>query len=281
MEFKIAMVQALTHLGPDEEEINIARAEAYIDEAADKGARLVCFPESFPGPWRDDNIYSPLEKMKAKAAQRKIYLICGDLEPVGDDENGFYNIFWLIGPDGEVVGKYRRTTPLGPWIYKGGKYWDFNYKTGDELPVFDIGDVKIGILMCSESYCTELGRALALQGAEIIFYPAGVTRKAMWETWSTLIKARAFENNAFTAVSKNMFGDAGDGFCIVAGPEGTLYESQEPGVHIVTLDLARMRWLRSTTEDGFHEILPYNAKPGALTQFRRPELFEKILASKK
>ena len=280
MEFKIAMVQAETHLGADEKNINIARAKSYIDEAAERGARIVCFPESFPGPWRDDNIYSPLDDMRAKAKQRNVYVICGDLEPTDDDENSFYNIFWLIDPNGEVAGKYRRTTPLGPWIYKKGKFWDFNYKSGNELPVFDLGDVKIGMLMCSEGYCTELGRALALQGAEIIFYPAGVTRKAMWETWSTLIKARAFENNAFTAVCKNLVNGDKDGFCIVAGPEGTLYESQDPGVHIVALDLERMRWLRSTIEESFQNVLPYNAKPGALTQFRRPEVFEKFLGSK-
>jgi len=282
MEFKIAMVETQMHIGPDEESINLARAEKYIEEAADKGARIVCFPELFPGPWKDSNLYSPLERMQTKAAEKRVYVIFGDIEPTDDDENGFYNIFWFVGPDGEVVGKYRRTTPTGPWVYPYGDYWHFNYKTSDELPVFDIGDCKIGILMCSEVFCPELGRALALKGAEIIFYPAAIPGKQMYETWGSLIKARAIENNAYTAVCKNLLEDEKDGLLIVAGPEGTLYESGEPGVHVVSLDLDRLRFLRTheDTFDTYQDTSFYRTKLGLLTpQWRRPEVFEEILGS--
>jgi predicted amidohydrolase len=274
--FRIAMVEAM-NAGPNEQEINLSRAEKYIDEAADKGAKIVCFPELFPGPWQDTNLYDPLPRMKAKAKERNINVILGDIEAIGDADNGFYNIFWLVGKDGEVIGKYRRTTPHGPWLYTHGNFWHFNYKSANELPVFDIGDCKIGILMCSEVFAVELGRTLALKGAEIIFYPAAIPGSSLYETWGTLIKARAFENNAFTAVCKNHFGETvKDPFCLVAGPEGLLFEAKDAGVHVVDLDLDRLRWLRSNI-DGYYEKLPYKTKPGVLTQWRRPELWMDVI----
>jgi len=266
------MVQAQVYTGKDEAEINMTRAEKYIDEAASLGAELVCFPESFPGPWKDSNVYSPKERMARKAAEKKVYVICGDLE---EAPGGYYNIFWFIGPDGKTIGKYRRTTPKGPWIYRGGKYWDFNYVSGNELPVFDTPLGKIGILMCSEVHVPELARIMALKGAEILFFPAGVTRRDVWETWGTLLKARAYENNAYAAMCRNMF-EGDPGFCLVAGPEGPLLESHLPGVHLVEFDMDRLRWLRST-EDKYYETLPYRVKPGLLTQWRNPDLYEGIL----
>ena len=271
---KIAAVQTRTDLGVNARAVNLKRAKSYIDEAADQGANFVCFPESFPGPWKEDQIYETREAVAAMAAEKKVYVISGDLEKTENGE-GYYNICWLFGPDGKVVGKYRRTTPEGPWIYKGGKNWDFNYRTANELPVFDTEYGKVGILICSEVYVPELARALALQGAEIIFYPTGVTRPEMWETWGTLVKARAFENLAVTVLTKNIVGTE-EGFCIVASPEGMLLESHEEGVHVVSVDMDRLRWLRNT-KDQYHEVLPYKVKPGLLTQWRRPAIFRDIL----
>ncbi len=274
MAVKIAMVQPKTHAGPDEAEINISRAEQYIDEAASLGARLVCFPESYPGPWKESNIYSPKERISAKAAERNVYVICGDLEPA---PNGYYNIFWFFGPDGVTIGKYRRSIPKGPWMYRGGKRWDFEYveaPDGETLKVYDTEFGKVGILMCTEVYCSELARVLALQGAEMLFMPAGITRPPLWETWDTLIKARAYENDAYVATCRNMFDGDDAGFCVVAGPEGPLFQSNLPGVHIVEFDLERLRWLRGQEESRRHKLLPFAAKPfELLTQWRRPELY--------
>ncbi|MFA5528383.1 MAG: carbon-nitrogen hydrolase family protein [Peptostreptococcales bacterium] len=275
MDLTIAVVQTETYRGDNEKEINIKRAKEYIDEAADKGAKIICFPESFPGPWKQSAMYSPIEDIAQKAAERKVYVIIGALETFGEHNEKCYNLEVLIGPDGNVIGKYRRTSPHGPWMYTGGWLWDFNYVAGDDLPVFETEYCKIGILICSEVYVPELSRVLALKGAEIIFIPNGVARSDLWETWSTLIKARAFENLAVSTTCRNII-DGEEGLAIVAGPEGTLLESREAGVHIVNVDLERLRWLREN-EDRFHHELPYKVKPGLLTQWRRPELYNEIV----
>ena len=176
---------------------------------------------------------------------------------------------------GKILGRYRRTTPYGPWIYKGGPFWDFNYQVGNELPIFETDYCKIGILICSEVFVPELSRILALKGAEIIFIPNGLARTEMWETWTTLIKARAFENNAVCATCRNILGIEG-GMEIIAGPEETLVESRKSGVHLANIDLDRIRWLRAN-RDEYHKVLPYKSKPGLLTQWRRPDLYGKLI----
>ncbi len=96
-----------------------------------------------------------------------------------------------------LVGRYNRTIPKGPWIYKGGRFWDYDYQEADDVPVFDTPFGKVGILICSEVYSPELSRLLALKGAEIIFLPAGVCKYELHETWRNLIWSRAIENLAY------------------------------------------------------------------------------------
>jgi len=255
----------------------MSRAEKYIDDAADQGANIVVFPENFPGPWFQSDNYSPKERMQKKAAQRKVYTIFGDLERMGEEEDApCYNIFWFVGPDGQVIGKYRRTTPGPPWVYKNGNYWRFNYTVGDELPVFDTEYGKVGILMCSEVYAPELSRVLAVKGAEMIFIPAGKPGAGMWGTWSTLIKARAHENLAFTGVCRNIFTEDEEGLCVIAGPEGTLLETHKGGIHMAELDMERMRWLRAN-EDKLPYPPAWHTKPGQFFQWRRPELYAELV----
>src|SRR5207253_2632062 len=102
-----------------------------------RGAEIVCFPESFPGPWRMPVTWTPLEELQSIAREVGVYLIGGYVEPIDREGCRGFNNLALIAPDGEQVGIYRRTTPAhAPWIYKGGDFWDFDWVPADELPVF-------------------------------------------------------------------------------------------------------------------------------------------------
>ena len=160
---RIAVVQSATQT--DDPPKNVQRALAYIEQAAALGARVICLPETFPGPWTPPVDYDSLPELEAKARDLDVYLIAGMVEEIAGDADHHYNALVLLGPDGEK-GRYRRTTPQGPWIYEGGSFWDFGYKAHDALPVFDIGECTIGLLICSEVYVPELARQLALKGAE-------------------------------------------------------------------------------------------------------------------
>ena len=115
-----------------------------------------------------------------------------------------YNLTCMAFPDGRPVARYRRSHPNGPWIYTGGKYWEFQYVAGGDYPVFDTKHGKVGLAMCSEVYMPEVTRRSRLRGAELIFMPAGLDKSRLWETWRTLLWARAIENLAIVVSTQNL-----------------------------------------------------------------------------
>lgn len=279
---RIALVQPRTHFGPGSREKNLATAEAHVAEAAAAGADLVVFPETFPGAWAAPVTWTPVDELSAMARAHGVHLVGGYAEPIDDDGVRCWNTFSLMGPDGAEIGRYRRTTPSHtPWIYRGGRYWDFEWVAADELPVFDTDLGRIGILMCSEVYATECARAMAVQGADITLLPAGLPgpHSPLHATWRTLIWARAIENLMFTAVCSNVpvvdddvEGRGTGGLAMVCSPEEVIVDTSEPGVHVAELDLDRLRVLREDADRRIlpgEERLPWRTKPGILRDWRR------------
>lgn len=272
LKVKVAVVQTKTYSGSKEPK-NMHKAVEYIKLAADSEAEIVCFPETYPGPWKAPVTYSPIEILSEKAKEHNIHVIAGTIEPMLEDAKRCYNVLVLIDSNGKIIGRYRRTTPLGPWIYRGGRVWDFRYQEADELPVFNTQLGKIGLLICSEVYVPELSRILALKGAEIVFMPAGASKRRLVQTWRNLIWSRAIENLMYTATCQNIFEEE-DGLAMIASPEEIILESKKEGVFIADLDLNRIRWLRET-EDRRLDPQPWRTKPGVFKYWRRPEMYKK------
>jgi predicted amidohydrolase len=258
MTFRIAVVQPITHR-PGEDEANIADAVRAVERAAADGADFVCFPETYPGPWRMPAQFDPTPAMVKAAKTHKVHVVYGTIEPISHNEATAYNLICMAYPDGREPARYRRTHPNGPWIYTGGTAWEFQWVPGNEFPVFDTVHGKVGLAMCSEVYVPEVSRALALRGAEIIFMPAGKDKKSLWATWRALIWARAIENLA-----------------MVASPEEILFESTIAGATVVDISLDRIRHLRAT-RDVIGSSDTHAVKQGLLgPQWQRPELYDAI-----
>ena len=75
----------------------------------------------------------PLEEM---ASKHEVYIVAGANCPVPGEPGKGYCSEVLIGPEG-LIGRYNRTIPKGPWIYKGGRFWDFDYQEAGDLPEQD------------------------------------------------------------------------------------------------------------------------------------------------
>ena len=121
----------------------------------------------------------------------------------------------------------------------------------------------------------EVTRALALRGAEVILLPAGTDKQRLWESWRNLIWSRAIENLAIVATTQNLFAPDERGLAMVTTPEEIIFETTRPGVYVVDIDLSRIRQLRSET-DGPGSSVRNAAKAGILTQWQRPELYDKF-----
>jgi predicted amidohydrolase len=275
MTFRIAVVQPICHR-PGSDENNVADAVRTIAAAAQGGAHFVCFPETYPGPWRMPARFDPTAAMAEAAAKHKVHVIFGTIEPIDVKAASAYNLICMAYPDGRPPARYKPTHPNGPWIYTGGPAWEFQWVAGDEFPVFDTVHGKVGLAMCSEVYMPEVARALALRGAEIIFIPAGKDKGKLWATWRNLIWSRAIENLALVVTTQNLFHHGERGLAMVAAPEEILYESTVAGTAFVDVSLERLRAMRAS-RDEVGSSQEYGAKQGVLgPQWQRPELYDRI-----
>ncbi len=273
MTFRIAVVQPIANpIAQDER--NVDDAVNFIARAKNAGADFVCFPETYPGPWRMPAAFDPTPRIAEAAAKHDIIAIYGTIEPLSHNEGTAHNLICMAYGDGRAPVSYRRTHPNGPWIYTGGKWWEFQYVPGNEFPVFDTPHGKVGLAMCSEAYMPEVTRALALRGAELIFMPAGTDKGKLWASWRNLIWSRAIENLAIVVTTQNLFSPAERGLAMVAAPEEILFESTVSGLFFVDVSLDRTREMRAST-DTVTSSQSYAAKQGVLgPQWQRPELRE-------
>src|SRR5215471_2103225 len=275
MTFRIAVVQPIAH-PIDRCDANVADAVNFIERGADEGADFVCFPETYPGPWRMPATFDPTPALAEAAVKHGVHAVFGTIEALDAAAATAHNLIVMAYPDGRAPARYRRTHPNGPWIYTGGPWWEFQYVAADAFPVFDTRHGKVGLAMCSEVYMPEVSRALALRGAELIFMPAGKDKRKLWATWRALIWARAIENLAIVVTTQNLFDHSERGLAMVAGPEEILFESTIAGTTVVDVSLERLRYLRAT-RDVVGSSEHCAVKQGLLgAQWQRPELYDLI-----
>ena len=118
MTFRIAVVQPICHR-PGTDAANVADATRAIARAAGEGAQFVCFPETYPGPWRMPATFDPTAAMAEAAAKHKTHVVFGTIAPIDEAAATAHNLICMAYPDGRAPARYRRTHPNGPWIYTG------------------------------------------------------------------------------------------------------------------------------------------------------------------
>jgi N-carbamoylputrescine amidase len=87
------------------------------------------------------------------------------------DGHHYYNTLAMIGPDGAIMGTYRKShIPDGPGYEE--KYY---FRPGnDGLKVWDVFGTRIGVGVCWDQWYPEVARVMALMGAELLFYPTAI-----------------------------------------------------------------------------------------------------------
>ncbi|MEI8288072.1 MAG: carbon-nitrogen hydrolase family protein [Verrucomicrobiota bacterium] len=115
-------------------------------------------------------------------------------------EHLIYNTSVLLGPDGRLIGKYRKVC-LPPGEVANG------IAPGSDYPVFDTEIGKIGMMICYDGFFPEVARELSSRGAEIIAWP-------VWGCDPLLARARACENHVYLVSS--CYTKAQDGWMISA-----------------------------------------------------------------
>jgi predicted amidohydrolase len=156
---------------------NFKRAEKMIREAAARGAQIVVTTECFldgnaiadkgipladyralgeripGGPW--------FKKLSALAKELKIHLVAGMLEADGD---GRFNTAVLLGPDGRLIGKYRKQH-LGHELGRN--------TPGSRSLVHATPFGRAGIMICADRRFPKIVNGFVKGGANFLLCPSG------------------------------------------------------------------------------------------------------------
>ncbi len=208
MSVKLGLIQMSMQ---DDHTLNLGKAERLIDDAAKKGAQIVCLPELF------NSLYFPQEQRSRsvsetipgettatllRAAKRnKIVLVGGSTHEKTRAKH--YNTSVVFNDNGGIVGKYRKVhLPNDPGFYEQAYF-----SSGDEYRVFDTKYGKIGVLICFDQWYPEAARTIKLLGADIIFYPSAIgwvdgidPVEGNWhEAWESVQRGHAISNSVVVA----------------------------------------------------------------------------------
>ncbi|HEX2498274.1 MAG TPA: carbon-nitrogen hydrolase family protein [Actinomycetes bacterium] len=216
--FTAAAIQLAPRPGP----LTAASIKANVDNAvgwvercvAATGAELVVLPESTTTgfdpalpPADLHELVEPIpgaltEPIQQVAARLQVHVCVGSYER-GPAPRTVYNTAALIGPDGAVLGAYRKThLYTGESVQTGG--W---VTAGDSVTVVDTELARIGTVICFDGDYPELARIQAVQGAEVLLRPSALLRSA--DIWELTTRARAYDNHVYVVAANAVGMDPG------------------------------------------------------------------------
>jgi N-carbamoylputrescine amidase len=160
---------------------NIAKAERLVREAAARGAQIILLPELFEAPYfcveqdvRHLNLARSVADNRAVRHFSTVARELGVVLPISFFERAgpaYFNSIAIIDADGTNLGIYRKShIPNGPG-YQEKSY----FSPGDTgFKVWNTRFARIGVGICWDQWFPETSRAMALLGAEILFFPTAI-----------------------------------------------------------------------------------------------------------
>jgi N-carbamoylputrescine amidase len=268
-------------------EANVAGAEALVREAAGQGAQIVLIQELFETPYfcvdqKQDYFalaqptegHPVLARMSALAAELNVVLPVSFFERAN---NAYYNSLAMVDADGKVLGTYRKShIPDGP-----GYQEKFYFNPGDTgFRVWQTRHGTVGCGICWDQWFPECARAMALMGAEVLFYPTAIGSEPQDRTlnskdhWQRTMQGHAAANIVPLVASNRIGKEDGEaasltfyGASFIADPTGAKVaeaNGTDRAVITATFDLDAIRAKRAAW---------------GLFRDRRPELYRPLLTS--
>jgi N-carbamoylputrescine amidase len=253
-----------------------------VREAAAKGAEVVLPPELFEGPYfcrvEDESLFANARPaaehpsvlgMQELAKELGLWIPTSFFEADGPHH---YNSLAMIGPDGKIAGVYRKShIPDGPGYEE--KFYFRPGNTGFKVWPGPHSST-LGVGVCWDQWYPETARAMALMGADILFYPTAIGSEPhdpkldTARLWRRAMIGHAV-SNVIPVVAANRIGtEDGQSFygmsfiCDERGDILSQFGREETGVLVATLDLAAAKKHRAAF--GFFRD-------------RRPELYGRLV----
>ena len=231
---------------------NIDALARRVKEAKKKDAAIICFPEMnitgystrkkivdsaqfIPGPVTDE-----LAKL---AKKENIIILAGIAEK--DEKDRIFSGHLVVTPQG-LSGVYRKLH-IAPPEQKV-------FSSGRNIPLFEAHGIRFGIQLCYDAHFPELSTRMALNGADIIFFPHASPRgtpEEKFRSWMRHLTARAYDNGLFVVAcnqtGENKKGLNFPGIALVIDPSGNVIAKDVSGketmivVDLKADDLAQVR----------------------------------------
>lgn len=227
---------------------NLEQMEAFIEEAVQKGAQLVAFPEVVnilsEEPQHAESIPGPTtELLMRKAKEHGIWIHGGSISEVNAEGVRTYNTTVLINPQGEITAKYSKLHNFDMTLPDGSSVRESDRKEpGKEIVTVETELGHLGFAICYDMRFPELFRLMTLAGAEVIFLPANFTMPTGKDHWEPILRTRAIENGCYI-IAPNQTGVkekfTAYGNSMVIDPWGTVIAraSDKPGIILAEIDL--------------------------------------------
>ncbi|WP_394243030.1 N-carbamoylputrescine amidase [Vibrio astriarenae] len=160
---------------------NIDNAEKLVREAAAKGAQIILLQELFETPYFCIEIHESyhalattleeneaFQRLSKLAKELEVVLPFSWFEKAG---NVRFNSLAMIDADGSMLGVYRKTH-----IPDSDGYLEkYYFSPGDTgFKVWNTRYAKVGVGICWDQWFPETARSMALQGAELLFFPTAI-----------------------------------------------------------------------------------------------------------
>ncbi|HTJ09462.1 MAG TPA: carbon-nitrogen hydrolase [Candidatus Binataceae bacterium] len=210
---RIALVQMSCETEPRR---NLEKALARIEEAAARGAKVICLQELFRSRYfcqseeaRNFDLAEPIpgpssEALSAAAAAHKVVVVGSLFER--RTEGIYHNTAVVLDADGHLAGRYRKMhIPDDPHYYE-----KFYFTPGDlDFTAHRTAHATVGALICWDQWFPEAARLVALAGAQMVFYPTAIgwergevetVRRRQLQAWETVQRGHAIANGMFVAV---------------------------------------------------------------------------------
>lgn len=191
---------------PETPEKSVEKAEKLVRKAAAEGANVILLPELFENWYfcqeRRYDSYKLALPLEEKPAVRRFQTVAKELSVVlpisfyEQDGNVLYNSVAMIDADGSVMGVYRKTHIPDDHFYQE----KFYFTPGDTgFKVWDTRFGKIGVGICWDQWFPEAARCMALDGAELLFYPTAIGSEPVLECdsmphWQRCMQGHAAAN---------------------------------------------------------------------------------------
>jgi N-carbamoylputrescine amidase len=199
----------------DNPELNLQKAAARVEDAARRGAEIICLPELFRSQYfcqREDVVQFDLaetvpgpttERLGRIAKARGVVIVAPLFERRA--AGVYHNSAAVIDATGEVIGLYRKMhIPDDPAYYE-----KFYFTPGDlGFRAFDTQVGRVATLICWDQWYPEGARLAALRGPSLLFYPTAIGwhpaekehfGSAQCDAWRTVQRGHAIANGIYVA----------------------------------------------------------------------------------